>query len=556
MMAKKRAYAVQLVITGKDLVSSVLGKVGRGVRALVGGPLRGLAAMGRLLGSAASGIGGLVEKVPGLSLLGYGVASLVGHVRDLAVSASDAGSVFNDLGVQTGIGTRALQEVAYAADQAGVPLEQFRAGLQKMTATLGRGVKASQLQMLGRGARGFVKALKEAPTAGDKFELVLAQMAAISDTSQRAAFGMAFFGDAGVRLAAVAGDGADGIKRLRREAHELGLVMDEDAIARADEFGDTWGALSKTLTGAKRDFGTGLIEGLLPGLQELLGYTKSNRKEMGALIRDLGKKVGTGIIDAAKWVIKAVDWIVTHKGDIIDVAKKVGIALAALAGLKVLGTAGGLLGGVAGLLGGGGGAVAGGKGGLGGLLSGLLGGWKAGLVALAGGVVYMMGKAISDLMNTRPRTAQEVREDVLVGAGNGLGPLNEFGRQDRLNIATLGGALGFLAQAPGNTRQLTKQESEAALLYGRVPVGSPTSVESMTPEQRARHDAYQSAAGFTGTYAGLDALAAAEQKLKLELDVKVTGAAAEQVTVTPKLPADVEAKVTRNTGKRTMEHLP
>ncbi len=317
-MAKKRTYPIELVIRGKDLASAAIAKVGRALSF----PMKAL-----------SGLGGFIEKIPGLTIAGIELSRVATGLKDLAMGASDFGSKFNDLAAQTGIGTRALQEVAFAADQAGVPFEQFTAGLQKMTATIGKGVGARQLGMLGKNARGFAAALKKAPDTGARFELVLAQMAAIPDATKRAAFGMTFFGRSGVKLAGLAGQGADGIKALREEAEKLGLVMNDEEVKRADEFGDTWAALGKVFESGKRDLGTGLIEGLLPDMKDLLGNVKANRKEIGAMLKDLGRDVGHGLIDVAHglkdafvWAKGAVEWLAGNSGVVA-----IGGALALLA---------------------------------------------------------------------------------------------------------------------------------------------------------------------------------------------------------------------------------
>lgn len=328
-MAKKRSYGVELLIKGKDLASPTINRVGRSLKLLTS-PIRSL---GRL----AKGLGGLIEKVPGLAILGSWVGSLAGHFKELALSAATYADTLDNLRNHTGINAKAIQSVAFAADHAGVPFEQFSQGLRKMTEVLGRGVQASQLKMLGKGARGFVQALKGAKTPTEQFELILSQMAAIPDTAKRAAFGMAFFSEPGVKLAAIATNGADGIRQMRIEAERLGIVMSDEDISKADQFADSWANIGKLVDSTKRDFGAGLVDGLLPALQDLLTYAKANRKEIGAFVKELGRKVGGGIVDAAKAIRSAVTWIVENKSEVIGVMEKVGYGVAALAGLSVLG---------------------------------------------------------------------------------------------------------------------------------------------------------------------------------------------------------------------------
>lgn len=308
MASKKRTYAIDIAIKARDFFSATFSKIGRAMKF---SPLM----------SAGKALGGFIEKIPGLTFLGAGLARVGSELKSLALGASEFGSNFNDLAAQSGIASRALQEVAYAADQAGVPFEEFRAGIQRMTATLGKGLSAKQFTMLGKSAAGFVRSLRGAKTPSAQFEIVLGQLAAIPDSSKRAAFGMRLFGRAGVKLAALAGDGADGIRKMREEAQQLGLVMSDEAVANADAFGDTWAALGKTFEGLKRDFGSGLIAGLLPGMSDLLGYVKENRKEIGATVRELGKDIGGGLVEIGKWLPKAfadvkgaVEWLTGNSG--------------------------------------------------------------------------------------------------------------------------------------------------------------------------------------------------------------------------------------------------
>jgi hypothetical protein len=325
-MAKKRSYGIQLVITGKNLAKATLQGLAKGLRA----PIDAVKKLG-------AGFGSLVEKVPGIYLLGRAVGSVARETVALVRGLGDYAGDVIDLSARTGIGTDLLQEFGFAAQKVGINTEQSSAALQKFTATLGKGVNSKSLfSSLGRQTAGFVRALKAAKSPTDQLELVLATMASIPDATKRAAFAVNFFGESGVKFSAMAADGAEGLRALRREAGLLGNRLSQDDLKLADEFGDKWESLTMAFEGTKRDFGMGLIEGLTPGLEELLKYVKENRKEVGAFLRDLGKSVGTGIVDAAKGIVSAVKWIVANKDTIIDVMKWVGIGVAALLGLSAL----------------------------------------------------------------------------------------------------------------------------------------------------------------------------------------------------------------------------
>jgi len=325
-MAGKK-YSVQLVLRAKDLVSSAFAKVGRGLKAFG----RGLALPVQRIARIGSAVSGFIRHVPGIHFLGAAVARVGGFLADAAQHASDVGSAFNDLTARTGIAPKVLQEVAYAADQAGVPLQEFTSGVQRMSAVLGRQLKPQQFRMLGREASAFVRAIK-GKSATEQFEAVLSMMTRIPKASERAAFAQIFFGKAGVKLAAIAGDGAEALAKVRRETEELGLIMSDEAIQQADAFGDTWAALGKVWASLKTDFGSGLIEGLLPEMQELLTKFKENRAAVREFVRDLGQKIGTGVVDTVKGIADGLKWIIENKGLVMGAAAAMGAAFIASLG--------------------------------------------------------------------------------------------------------------------------------------------------------------------------------------------------------------------------------
>lgn len=312
-MAKERKYAVWLELKGKDSASAMFSKAGRGLRTFGGflaSPLKAIDQVGK-------GFGSFLEKVPGLSIITSKVMELGGALKNLALDTAGYADTLDNLRSATGISAQKIQEVAFAAEHAGVPFEMFQQSLRKMTEVLGRGVKGKELfASLGSGAWSFAKALKAAKEPGEQFELILSQMAAISDPTKRAAFAMRFFSEGGLRLSAAAHGGAAGLKAMREEARRLGIVLSDEDIKSADEFGDTWANLMKTVDATKRDFGLGLIDTLLPEAKELLGNFKDNRKAIGEIVRDLGRDVGGGVLavarglkDAFEWSKGAVEWL-------------------------------------------------------------------------------------------------------------------------------------------------------------------------------------------------------------------------------------------------------
>jgi len=160
---------------------------------------------------------------------------LAGNIQDSARAA--------------GLAADEYQSLRYAASQSGVGIEQFDAGVVKFNKTIGDAVRKGSegsrvFKQLGidiRDGNGNIK-----PT-GDLLKEVAARLAAIEDPSVRSAFALELFGKANAKMADFLGQGADEIERLQARAMELGLVLSNDVVARAEAAGDEFETLEQII---------------------------------------------------------------------------------------------------------------------------------------------------------------------------------------------------------------------------------------------------------------------------------------------------------------------
>ena len=300
--------------------------------------------------------------------------------------------------------------------------------------------------------------------------------------------------------------------------------MDGDAIKDTARFGDEMDKLDKSWTGVKRIFGVEGIRALLPEIERLTRWLRENPESVRRLARELGEGVAT----AVRGIRDGVAWIWDHRGDILTWAKTLAVVFGA-GGL--LGSIGGIIGGLRSI----GGLASGANTGL---LGGLLGGWKAGLVALAGGVVYMMGKAIAQLIPKERTPEQKVEDQRRRMTGGSFLNDGQWGYWSPER--TLGGVLPDVSP---NARALTSAAATAALRYGRRHDGDAETYEHLHPSQRERFDAYSERMGFNRTFDALETI----RKVELEIRVSTPQGTTAEVDA-PRLPADVEAKIKRRVG--------
>jgi hypothetical protein len=200
----------------------------------VGGLLR---AAGPLLG-----IGGVVSGA-GLALL----------VRE-SLSAAEA---VQDLADRAGVSAEFLQEMRYAASQAGAETRDWDDAISRLNRRLGlfqqylasgtgeAGPAANAFRAMGLEAR---IASGELADAESVFREVVRALGDMESESRRSALASQLFGeDSGPRLASLLARGEEGISSLTDRARELGLVLTDEMIAKGAEASDQMETLGMVL---------------------------------------------------------------------------------------------------------------------------------------------------------------------------------------------------------------------------------------------------------------------------------------------------------------------
>lgn len=174
---------------------------------------------------------GLSARIDALAT-GAGVATML----SLGQRALDHISSLKKESAQLGINTQALQEYRYAAAEVGVEQadlsDSFADLTQKMgEARAGNKQAAAAFRDIGvdiESANGRGKAMV------DVFNELIGRFSAVRDPAERARLEAQLFGDQWQKIDPILRAGAGRIDGLRTAAHDLGVVISEDAIQDAD----------------------------------------------------------------------------------------------------------------------------------------------------------------------------------------------------------------------------------------------------------------------------------------------------------------------------------
>ena len=107
----------------------------------------------------------------------------------------------------------------------------------------------------------------------DIFAKVIEGMQGMADSTDRAALANDLFGKSGQELTPLFNETAESTAALKQQAHDLGMIMSDEAVAASADFNDSLDTLKPTFTGVKNNIMGELLPGfteIMTGLSELL----------------------------------------------------------------------------------------------------------------------------------------------------------------------------------------------------------------------------------------------------------------------------------------------
>ena len=246
---------------------------------------------------ADKGIKGLTNRMGGLktAAIGVGIAAGAAAVGGIAAFAkrsigafAQAGDEVQKMALRTGFTTEALSELKHAAELSGASLGSMENGVKRMQRTIldaenGLSTATDAFEMLG-----IEMADVEGKTPEEQFTLLSGALADVEDASRRSALAQQVFGRAGTQLLPMLAAGKDGLAAMRQEAHDLGMVFDQEAADSAAKYQDSLTKLSGAFNGIKFAVGSALVPVLIPLIEKLTQIATVSQKYVGPVMQIIG----------------------------------------------------------------------------------------------------------------------------------------------------------------------------------------------------------------------------------------------------------------------------
>ncbi|MPZ58434.1 MAG: hypothetical protein GEU91_18465 [Rhizobiales bacterium] len=193
----------------------------------------------------------------GHSMRGVGAAvaasfAAIGGIAVLAIKgAINEADKLGKMAQSIGIPVEELSRLKHAADLSGVSLEGLSKGVARLNRNIVEGAQGLQTPIrafdaLGIAIRNTDGSLK---TVSQILPELAGKFATMRDGPEKTAFAMQLLGRAGADMIPLLNGGAEGLRKMMREADELGLVIDSKTAKAAEDFNDNLTRLARVKDG-------------------------------------------------------------------------------------------------------------------------------------------------------------------------------------------------------------------------------------------------------------------------------------------------------------------
>lgn len=199
-----------------------------------------------------------------------GVIAAVGTATMVAMQkASDATDRVDKLSQKIGMSRQGFQEWDFILSQSGTNIEKMQVGMKTLVNRMeesakGSGVGADALKRLGVSATDSSGNLKKQEQV---MEEVVRKMQDMPEGAEKSKLAFDLFGKSGLELMPLLNSVGGSVDELKDKAHELGLVLSDEAIDAGVNFQDAMDQLKRSLGGV----GTQILATLMPTVTEWAG---------------------------------------------------------------------------------------------------------------------------------------------------------------------------------------------------------------------------------------------------------------------------------------------
>ena len=301
---KKQLAALQreIISTEKDLdkYTDQLDETGKETDQLTQAEKKAEDATGKLSG------GFTVLKGALANLVADGLRKAVDGFKDIMTAAPKFADDILELSSKTHLATDTLQELSYMSGMIDVDVSTVAKSMTKLTKSMasaqgGTGAAADSFRLLGVSVTDANGHLRKSE---DVFFDVIDALGGIENEAERDAVSMSLFGKSATELNPMIEAGSDALREFSDEAHDMGYVLDKDALKALGRVQDEFDRFQRQMESVKNQIGAGVAPAIERGMRRIQNIIS------GVDWEKVGRQIGKafdGLIDAFEWILKNGD---------------------------------------------------------------------------------------------------------------------------------------------------------------------------------------------------------------------------------------------------------
>ena len=306
----------------------------------VGNELKTLATPFTKLGSTALSLGknlaSAAKSAAGFTLKGLKTAAVAGGaalagLATAAISAANnvasAGDQIDKESQKLNMSREAYQEWSYVLSQNGADIAQLGSGMEALVDKMKAAGEGSEEVSGMFGELGISMDAVKSATPEEAFEMVVQGLQGMTDETRKAQIAQELLGGSGAELMPLLNSTAEATDKLKQEAHDLGLVMSDDAVDAAVKYTDSMDKMKRVGTALFQNITAELLPGftmiadgfvglatgqegatdqIKAGISDIVGKVKDMLPMILDVIQEVLPLLGTVLVEALPMLITSL----------------------------------------------------------------------------------------------------------------------------------------------------------------------------------------------------------------------------------------------------------
>lgn len=234
----------------------------------------------------------------GIALLVASIAKAEQALIDMTKQSAAYVDSINTMAVVTNISAESLQEYTYAAELLDVSVEKITQSQLEVTKSMSDAKNGTEerIQAFNRLGVAYQNADGSLRNSEEVFWEVIDALGQMTNETERDSVAMKILSESATELNPLIEAGSEKMKEYAAEAHEVGYVLDEEALSSLQNVDDAMQRFEKTTEAAKNQLSA-----------EFAPYLTDSTEKLTAFVTDLGEAMeNSGIVDAFGMLLQTV----------------------------------------------------------------------------------------------------------------------------------------------------------------------------------------------------------------------------------------------------------